>query len=214
MNVLEQCRKELEIFKLELDILMSAGLHPWPATAILPLTMNNVFIEPGQPDAQVSVQQTSSVSNTVPAPQVHAAPMSSAVLDPIPVPEEVTVPTNVTEIYDQILKDIADDKDVLCTLRTVWCKCSTTGKLVDFVKENVNIAMALVKSENAMKLSTKSAGGKDYVGFSKLSHEKPNLYAFLSRRAEYDDEEVLACEQYLLGFIATEKSLSEQSMTV
>ncbi len=38
------------------------------------------------------------------------------------------------------------------------------------------------------------------------------MYAFLNRRAEFDDDNVLSCEQYLLGFIATDKTLNEQSM--
>ena len=38
------------------------------------------------------------------------------------------------------------------------------------------------------------------------------MYQFLNRRAEFDDDNVLSCEQYLLRFIATDKTLSEESM--
>ncbi len=41
--------------------------------------------------------------------------------------------------------------------------------MADFVKENVNIALALVNAPNILKLTPKAAGGADYVGFSKLS---------------------------------------------
>ncbi len=74
--------------------------------------------------------------------------------------------------------------------------------------------MTIVNSQHIMKLTPKAAGGQDFVGFSKLSCEKPNMYAFLNRRVEYDDDDVLACEQYLLGFITTDKTLSQQSMIV
>ncbi len=73
---------------------MSVGLQPCPVTSILLLTMNNVFIEPSQQD--VNVQQTASASN---------APAAAVV-------EEVTVPASVAEIYDQILIDISEVKDV------------------------------------------------------------------------------------------------------
>ncbi len=41
--------------------------------------------------------------------------------------------------------------------------------MVDFVKEDVNIALALVNAPNILKLTPKAAGGTYFVGFSKLS---------------------------------------------
>ncbi len=45
ITTLEKCKLELEIFKLEQDILISAGYEAPAPAGIQPLTMNSVFID-------------------------------------------------------------------------------------------------------------------------------------------------------------------------
>ncbi len=181
---------------MEWDILITAGQTPRPASDIQPVMMNTVFID-AAPEGI--------------CPQ--AMPESGVSGGNVNIPEEVKVPASKAAVHAQILQDIAANKDVSSVLRTIWCK-PFTAKLVDFVKDNVNIALQIIKSEYIKLLSAQSTGGKNYIRFSKLSHEKPNLYAFLNKHAEFEDDKVLACEQYLLGFITTDLPLAEQSIIV
>ena len=65
-----------------------------------------------------------------------------------------------------------------------------------------------------MKITHKAVHGKDFIGFNRLSLDKPYIYAFLNRRAELDDDNVTAGEQYLLGFVRTDMALSDQTMLI
>ena len=71
--------------------------------------MNSVITEPGT----ANVQHTAKVCEEA----VHSTP--------VPVLEEIAVPVTVQEVYNQVLQEIADDKDVIQTLRTIWCKVSS-----------------------------------------------------------------------------------------
>ncbi len=151
-TALKQCKLELEIFQMERDISAAAGIQGCPATDIQLLTMNTLFIDVPQQPATVS--QHPVTMNPVPAP-------TDAV-------EEIMVPSSVAEVHDQVLKDIAENKDVRDVLHTIWCK-PFQGNLVDFVKDNVHIALAISKSEQLTKLTPQASGGGSFIGFNRLS---------------------------------------------
>ncbi len=52
------------------------------------------------------------------------------------------------------------------------------------------------------------------IDYTKLSREKVNIYNFINRCAEFEDDDVLAAEQYIMHFTATDKTLSIQTNIV
>ena len=101
----EKHKLELEIFKLEQDILISAG-HEAPAPAgIQPLTMNSMFID--VPPKRTLVQMSTVTAG--PSGNQQEAVQSAA---QTVIHEEIIVPASVEEVHDQVIKDIAENKDV------------------------------------------------------------------------------------------------------
>ncbi len=192
-------------------MLLAGGQQPCPISDILPMTVNAVFLDIPH---QVNTGPPASADGSHPSNPPKSTGEHHGNLDPLTLQEEVIVPADVQAIYDNAILEIADNKDPTQTLRSIWCKESSTGKLVDFVKENMNIALSLVNSEHILKITHKAVYEKDFIEFNRLSLDKPHIYAFLNRRAELDDDDVTAGEQYLLGFVRTDMALSDQTMLI
>ena len=82
------------------------------------------------------------------------------------------------------------------------------------MQENIGTVMDLSASQEIGTLGKMSAGDGGYADFAQLSREKPHVYLFINKRAEFDDDKITACEQYLTKFITTTKTFSEQTIYI
>ncbi len=95
----------------------------------------------------------------------------------------------------------------------VWCH-PYTKHMHQFMQENIGTVMDLSASQEIGTLGKMSAGDGGYADFAQLSREKPHVYSFINKRAELDDDEITAYEQYLSKFIATTKTFSDQTIYI
>lgn len=189
----------MEIFKLENNILRSNGLQTRPASSIQLMMIDALTIN--IPDLQ---QQQPMAT--------HVPPACSALVQHGESTENA-VPTSVAEVHLAILQSAAKNEDVTQALTTVWCKLYQ-GSMKQFVQDNVHIVQDLASGDAIASVAGELKLSGNFGDFSRLSHEKPNIYKFLNQYAEFDDDNITAATQYLLGFTATDKQWDTQAVIV
>ncbi len=83
-----------------------------------------------------------------------------------------------------------------------------------FAKENAHIVMSLSAMEDLEAVSEQLRSSRNIIDYAKLSREKIHIYNFIKRSAEYEDDDILTTEQYIMTFTATGKLLQIQTNIV
>ena len=204
-NEIAQLQKrslQLDIFNKENEILWSHGLAQKPASEVLPMQVQTLTI--GVPDKAQQPQFTYTLSSATITPS--AVPSESVIAGEMSVTAEGLlncIDAGITELsieesagnsdtsvlHLEILKTIINGEKFVDKMKKVWCK-PYTKNMHQFAQDNNMIALGLEQAEEVLTLGKMSTGKGGFTDYSCLSMEMPNIYSFINKRAEFDDNEI------------------------